>query len=286
MVSIRGSSLTTDQLKSRYRKKVEVFLEGPDDLGIYQNYWFPHIADKVNFRLAEDGNSALPGCNGVEKNVLAQRTAGIPAYGLIDRDAVDDPELACNPDDTSFVQTMYGKSPYVYYTIRWELENYLVDAMAWEQERVNAKTRGAGKRAEEKVVEELLAHCKILVAHAAANVVRHIWGETKIGDGFGILAESREDFEKLLFQGPMQNLTVEKIAEYKEWVRKIEAFDMPGAPPIQRVLAMCRRVHGKALLERFFRGRNIQDDKRFSVAGRLAGNVPNELVARVHSWVS
>jgi hypothetical protein len=285
MGSIRGKGFTTNQLKSRYRKKVEVFLEGADDLGVYKNYWFAGLVDKIHFRLAEDGDLALPGCNGVERNVISQRSAGIDAYGLIDRDAVNDIHLACDPDDVAFVSTNSGRNPHVYYTIRWELENYLVDASAWEHERVNAKTRGEGRRSDDEVVAELLEHCKILVAHAAANVVRHLRGQPKIGDGFGTGAKCRADFENLLFTGPMRNASQADRAEYNQWVEKIEAFDIPSSPPIIRLLAMCRRVHGKALIERFFRTYNIQDDKRFSVAGRLAANVPNELAARVQSWI-
>jgi hypothetical protein len=280
------SGLSTTQLKSRYRDKVEVYVEGKDDLAIYKNYWFTQLTDRLNFICAEEGSAAVPGCVGVERNVLAQRMAGIDAYGLIDRDAVSDFLHASETNDVSYLGKNYQKNPYVYYTVRWELENYLIDPDVWEQERVNAKTQGHNRREAPVVSEEILAHCQILVAHAAANVVRQTFGLPKIPDGFGSQAKSRADYEAELFKTIMSDASEEQKNAYHEWVSRIEAFDLPGSAPSERVFAICRRVHGKALLLRFFKAYNIQDDKRFSVAYHLAGKVPKELSDKLQSWLS
>lgn len=194
MASIRGRGLSTAQIRSRYANRVEIFVEGQDDLGVYKNYWFAGIADKAVFKLSESGPIPLPGCTGVERNVLHQRAAGIQAYGLIDRDAVEDSELSCMPDDALFLSENKNRNPNIYYTLRWELENYLIDAVAWEQERVNSKTRGDGRRPADEVMVEILSHCDILVAHAAANALLHSLGKAKIGDGFGSQVDSRAAF--------------------------------------------------------------------------------------------
>ncbi|WP_161805163.1 DUF4435 domain-containing protein [Amantichitinum ursilacus] len=260
-------------------------MEGQDDLGVYKNYWFSGIADKAVFKLAETGPVPLPGCNGVERNVLYQRAAGIQAYGLVDRDAVEDSALSCTPDDSLFLSENMNKNPNIYYTLRWELENYLIDAVAWEQERVNSKTRGDGRRPAEEVMVEIFCHCDILVAHAAANALLHSLGKPKIGDGFGTKVDTRADFEDLLFAGPFKGLSAADIADYSSWKQRIEAFDLPHGTVEQRVFAISRRIHGKALLERFFKKYSIQDDKRFSVASRISGRIPQEIALRVAEWV-
>jgi hypothetical protein len=286
MASIRGRGLSTAQIRSRYAKKVEIYVEGIDDLGVYQNYWFSNIADKASFKLSESGPVPISGCVGVERNVLHQRQAGIQAYGLVDRDSIEDTEFACTVDDATFVSENHNKNPNIYYTLRWELENYLIDAVAWEQERVNAKTRGAGRRPSNEVLAEILRHCDILVAHAAANTTLHILGLPKIGDGFGTRAETRDEFEEMLFAGPLKGFSAEQRRLYENWKSKIEAFDIPGGTIEERVFAIARRIHGKALLERFFKKYSIQDDKRFSVAGQIAGRVPHELLQKVNEWIA
>lgn len=283
MTSISG--LTTTQLKSRYRDKVEIYVEGKDDISIYRNYWFSKFADRVSFISAEDGGVPIPGCVGVERNVLAQREVGIDAYGLIDRDAIRDVSHANEPDDDSYVKGNYSSNPYVYYTVRWELENYLIDPEILEQERVNAKTQGNNKRNSDLVIDEILSHCQILIAHAAANVVRQLENLPKIPDGFGCQAKSRQAYETDLFNTIMLGATAEQKALYSSWVAKIEAFDMPGGAPSQRLAAISRRVHGKALLMRFFKAYQIQDDRRFSVAFGLIGRVPQELSDKLQSWL-
>ncbi|WP_199051919.1 DUF4435 domain-containing protein [Aquitalea sp. ASV15] len=283
MANIIG--LSTSQIKSRYRDKVEVYVEGKDDLAIYKNYWFSQLTDKLNFICAEEGGAAVPGCVGVERNVITQRLAGIDAYGLIDRDAVSDFIHASETNDISYLEKNYQKNPYIYYTVRWELENYLIDPDVWEQERVNAKTQGHNRREAMAVYEEILEHCQILVAHAAANVVRQIFGQPKIPDGFGSQAKSRAAYEKELFSTIMLDASEEQQIAYREWVSRIEAFDFPDGTPSDRVLAICRRIHGKALLLRFFKTYNIQDEKRFSVAYHLAGKVPRELSDKLLSWL-
>jgi hypothetical protein len=285
MASIRGRGLTTGQIKSRYANRVEIFVEGKDDLGVYKNYWFAHISDKLLFKLSEIGPVPVSGCTGVERNVLQQRAAGVQAYGLIDRDAIKDLEFSCTPDDAHFLAENRNKNPNIYYTLRWELENYLIDAVAWEQERVNAKTRGEGSRPPDEVLSEILSHCDILVAHAAANALLHSLGKAKIGDGFGSEAGTRAAFEQMLFSGPFKGFSPEQLAAYASWKQKIEAFDMPNGNVEQRVFAISRRIHGKALLERFFKKYSIQDDKRFSVASRMSGRVPREIASTVQAWV-
>ncbi|MFZ4876625.1 hypothetical protein ACL9RI_16215 [Janthinobacterium sp. Mn2066] len=285
MASIRGRGFSTSQIRSRYANRVEIFVEGQDDLGVYKNYWFANISDKAVFKLSETGPIPISGCVGVERNVLYQRAAGIQAYGLVDRDSLEDLEFSCTPDDALFLSENQNKNPNIYYTLRWELENYLIDAVAWEQERVNAKTKGDGRRSTDEVMVEILSHCDILVAHAAANALLHSIGKAKIGDGFGSHVDSRAAFEQLLLTGPFKGFDEKQLDAYASWKQKIEAFDLPNGTVEQRVFAISRRIHGKALVERFFKKYSIQDDKRFSVAGRISGRIPQEISARIQEWV-
>ncbi|WP_175684561.1 DUF4435 domain-containing protein [Burkholderia anthina] len=285
MASLTGQGLTSSQIKSRYAKRIEVFIEGQDDIAVYGTFWFKHLADRLQFRLAEDGPAKHSGCVGVEKNVAIQRTAGIDAYGIIDRDSLEDIPVACATDDNAFLASNRARDPYVYFTLRWELENYLVDPATWERERVDLLHRGAGQRLDQEVVEELVAHCEALIPHAAANAFRKERGKQKLGDGACRVYADRAEVQRFLDTNILTGLNATERAEYDAWVQRIEAFDEPTAPPAERLVKLCRRIHGKALLDRFCYRHRLQVDIRFAVARVLSGNVPSELNDAISGWI-
>jgi hypothetical protein len=284
MANNRRELVSTNQLKSSYRKATEVYLEGENDVAIYKNYWFPDLLGKVSFIAAETGDIKVPGCKGVQRNVMEKRAAvGTRAFGICDRDANPDIEVALNADDGQFIQTNHSQNPYIYYTILLELENYLVDPIQWENIRIDTKkSKGEGKRSPDEVAGELWTHCDVLVAHAAGNLAlqRH---EPKgnVPDGFGATTKSRVDYENELFT--KKNFTDEQKAAYFHWVKRIEAFDTPTTPPLQRVFAISRRVHGKALVSRFCQIHRIGSDLVFGVARHIPP--PREIAEKLESWL-
>jgi hypothetical protein len=280
MASIQG--LSSNQLKDLYRNKIIVYLEGDDDITIYKNYWFRNIIDKVDFKLAKDGVVPIPGCYGVEMNVLSQRQAGVKAFGFIDRDAVQDFLHINETDDSKYILANSQRNQYVHYTVRWELENYLIDPEILEQERVNDKGKGIGRRETAIVAAELVQQCDLLKVHAAANIVLHQAKMKKVEDGFALNVNQRALYESAILA---KYIPPSEIPFYSSCLADIEAFDLPGQSAEKRLASLVRRVHGKALFMRFFYMHKIQHEKKFSVADKLCARVPEELKNKLHSWV-
>ena len=284
MANVRSGQANTDQLKSGYRNEIEVYLEGKDDFLIYKNYWFPHLQGKIAFIPARTAGIKVPGSKGVQKNVIEKRKViGAKVFGICDRDAVPDIEVALNIDDQEFIKKNHAQNPYIYYTVLLELENYLVDPTRWEIFRIDTKTGGDGERAVDEVTKELWSHCDILIAHAAANLtLQQIEPKGRVGDGFGAQAKSRAEYENELFT--KKNFTDQQKEAYYQWVERIEAFDMPSEPQLRRVFAISRRVHGKALVTRFCQTHCIGTPLIFGVARHIPP--PVEIVKKLNSWVN
>ena len=260
-----------------------MFLEGGDDLCIYKHYWFQNYADKIDFRVAEEGVVSIPGCSGVETNVLLQRQAGVKAYGFVDRDSVSDFPHSNETDDERYLDENKRQNQFVYRTVRWEIENYLIDPEVLEQIRVNEKAKGVGKRTVAEVAAELLLHCDVLKVHAAANIVLHQARKKKIEDGFASGTRERTEYEAQVFDKYISEAEKE---EYQRSLSKIEAFDPTNESVEKRLSSLIRRVHGKALFMRFFYEHRIQGEKRFSVADKLCTRVPDELASVLGAWVT
>ena len=69
--------------------------------------------------------------------------------------------------------------------------------------------------------------------------------------------------------------------EYNTHLRSVAAFDSPdGIPANERVIALLRRIHGKALLERFLHvSHKIQVDVKGLLANRIKEKacIPHEI---------
>ena len=199
-----------------------------------------------------------------------ERQAGNSAWGIVDRDTVMSKELwdlVHETDDEAFEKAKpFGRSIKV--LLRWEMESYLIDCEALEH--IQAALKKEPERAMPAVFKELLDHCLILVPHATINAVLHKHRIKKVGDGYTNRFTTAEAVTKDIRQTQIPRLPDSGLADYKDHLPRVEAFDSPGAPVEERLNALLRRIDGKALLERFFHvARNIQVDVKGLLADRI-----------------
>lgn len=285
MANLRERSLSNRGAIERNRRRVEVFLEGKDDLSLFGLYWFQSLKDKVEFRCAEKGPIPTPGCNGVRDNVRHLReVGGVVAYGILDRDALPDSLEACETDDGIFLSRNANREPFIYYTLFWEIENYLIRATEMEQDRCDNSRNPELCRPDFEVYRELREHCDTLVPHAAINVHLHRRGIKKVGDGATNEYATRAEVDAFFRQCHLGTASDGDLAEYDDWLKRIDAFDSPGKPDEERVALMQRRIHGKAILQRFFNRRKIESEVRWRLARK--SSAPAELVAILAEWTS
>ncbi len=164
MANLREDNVPNRGAVGRNRKKVKVFLEGKDDLAFLSLYWFPELKDRIDFRLAQEGPIPESGCNGVRKNVRFLREQGSSlAFGILDRDAIPDAIEACELDDHQFLNRNSEREPFIYYTLFWEIENYLIQAEPMEEERCDSSRDPEPCRPIAEVHQELREHCQTLI---------------------------------------------------------------------------------------------------------------------------
>lgn len=288
MANLRARELQGAGAIGRNRRRIKVFLEGKDDLALFSWYWFSDQKDFVEFCKAEDGPIKQSGCRGVQANVRHHReNTGTPAFGIVDRDAL----LAENfftevseTDDRVFVEGNLQRDPFIYCTLFWEVENYLIEAQGMETIRCDSQPHPEQPRPVEIVHQELREHCDALIPHAAINAYLHEHGKQKVNDGCTNTQGNRVDVDTFFRANHLASLSKEEIARYQEWVSSVDAFDDLNKSDQERIRLMQRRIHGKALLQRFFRRRNIQSEVRWHLARQCAK--PQEIEAKLQEWIN
>jgi hypothetical protein len=286
MGNLKNNPLDSESLFRRYSGQIIVYLESSDDNSIYSNLWFADRLEEFQFRPANKGAATYGGCQAVRESVNYDRTSGIKAFGIVDRDIVmteDHWHLVWETDNSRFAQAMpFG--PYVKVLNRWELENYLIDSQAIEEYLANHI--GTKARNTQDVIKELLEHCDVLILHTAGNAVCHKERIKKFPDGF---TENKDKIRldqdiKQRFQ--QHNSYQQDYQDYLNNIAKAQAFDTPSAPDEERLEKLLRIVHGKALLNRIKRQHNISHEIRFHLAAAIKRNrnVPSEISTYLESF--
>lgn len=287
MANLRERQFDSAQVKGRYRHRVEIYVEGKDDSALFRNFWFGDLVDRVDFIEAENGPVNHSGCEGVRRNVAAQRQRGILAFGLIDRDALLDTQLANETDDSTYLSRTASQYSHLHYTLLWEIENYLIDPEALEQYRADSKAMGAA-RPIAVVEQEIREHCEALLPHAACNASLHMGGIKKLPDGYTNSHLDRISVERHIqaTELPKQDPAIQ--ATYVQNLALVDAFDDPAQTDRIRIRLLKRRIHGKALLKRFAYQHQLQGEIPFHVARKISPTQSplNELRDQIEAWLS
>lgn len=151
----------------------------------------------------------------------------------------------------------------------WKLESYLADGKTLEfiQAGLNKKRQ----RPLSDVYQELLDHCHSLIPHAAINAVLQLNRRKGIGDGFKNKFGNQEQVNAFIRQTTIPKLPENAQTDYETHLRAVIAFDSANGTPVnERVKGLLRRIHGKALLQRFL---NVSHKIQVDVKGLLANRI-------------
>ena len=285
MAALKSSKAgTSDKFIGRYRGKTTVYLEGVDDTAVYARQWFNNRLDRLDFQNPD----AAPGCDAVIAKVADDRRAGLKAFGVVDRDALQAKRnwpLVWETDDDKFSAARpFGE--HIRVTLYWEMESYLIHPEALEEYIANHE-KGRLPRTRAEVVADLLRHAQCLIPHAAINAALHEEGKTECGDTFA-KTDTRSNIEQKIEQSQRSRLTDKGWKNYRACIKKVEAFDFTDKPDEIRIAGLLRRIHGKALLDRIKKSANISHDITFHVAAGIKrrGDIPNELLNYVDEFCS
>lgn len=275
----QGFIADSERLSSRYGGVPVIYVESEEDRHVFGDCWFRDRLSKVEFKPALSV-AAASGCNGVISAVSEELQAGNAAWGIVDRDAVmshDKWTLVHETNDSIYeANKPFGDN--IKALCRWEMESYLVDGEALEYYRAGFAKQPA--RQLNAVYLELFEHCQALVPHAAINAVFHHYHQKGLGDGETNQFTSRSQVDGYIQNTKLPKLPTTAASEYAQHLAQVEAFDYPEAPTKDRVNGLLRRVHGKAILQRFQHTYKIQ---KIELDGLLAkrieekGRVPVEI---------
>lgn len=273
VVKERSGLAQADRLADRYGGVPVIYVEADDDRYVFGDCWFKHWLSRIEFQAAAL-QCGTAGCSGGIDAVASDRQAGNFAWGIVDRDTVMSRclwNLVNETDDaiyTGLASQEFG--PEIKLLCRWEMENYLIDGLALEQCR--AERAMTPERSADVVYQELLADCQMLISHAAINSVCHKYHVKGLGDGYANRFACREEMEADIQQGKLASLAAVNAAahdDYGQQIAHLQAFDQPAETDAIRVTALLRRLHGKALLERYAHRCKLQDELRGTLANRI-----------------
>ncbi|MDP1651899.1 MAG: hypothetical protein Q8L56_04160 [Rhodocyclaceae bacterium] len=267
-----------DRLSARYGGVPVIYVESEEDSYVFGECWFKDRLSHVEFRSASH-QCSFSGCSAVIKAVADERRTGNAAWGIVDRDAVmsEDMWLLVNETDDVAYENSKPFGTEVKALCCWEMENYLADGDALEQCRAEIKMQPA--RQSQDVYQELLGHCQALVPHAAINAVCHQHRVRGLSDGYTRRFATRAEVEAGIQTEKLTGLPPSAAAAYTMHLSHVDAFDLPGATPAARTRALLRRIHGKALLDRFSAAHSIKIDLKGLLANRIRemARVPAEV---------
>lgn len=282
MASLKENNLSSSaEILKRQKGKPIIYVEGESDKKIFENYWFVDYLEKVSFSIVQQ----TQGCGAVVQRVAADRTVGIDAFGIVDRDKLMGDRnwtLLRETDDGIFESS--PPYPKIKVTLRWELESYLIDPVAVESYLAPA-CGGRAERPIAEVIDELLNHADALVLHAALNQSFHMNGKKAPGDGFTNL-DDRSVVDERIVNNIFPTASAQLVADFKSSVPAIDAFAGPaGTSPRQRLDGLLRIINGKAMLERIKKSGNITHDITYLIAKEVkrSGAIPIELLTFVQS---
>lgn len=280
----------TETVDKRYVNKVIVYLESPEDVAILAERWFFDIGENLEFKPSDQGYSSTGGCSGVCQSVEIDRSNGVIAFGIVDRDALLSKRLWDLIWETDNVQYLAAApfGPYIRPLIRWEIENYLI-APEVVEEYLADHEHGRTQRSSDDIIIELLKDCDALIPMMAACALLHEHGVSAPGDGY-LKQEFRTELEECLCT---QYISY-KLKDIKDWQGKFEnnkcrvqLFDNQSIEGKERLESLLRIIDGKRLLERLKYRHNVKDDPRFHLARKIREIkcVPDEIKLYVFSLV-
>lgn len=269
-----------DRMAARYGGVPVIYVESDEDHYIYGECWFKECLSRVEFKPATS-QCGFGGCSAVTTAVGKERAAGNSAWGIVDRDVVmsrDLWNLVHETDDAQYERTQpFGAKIKV--LRRWEIENYLVDAIALE--KCQAELNCQPSRPDQDVIQEILDHCQALVPHAAITATYHEFKKNAPGDGCTNKFATRTDVDTNIRSTMFSSLPSTAVGRYNHHIPLVDAFDIANGAPKDRVTAMLRRVNGKAMLQRFSFAHKIQNiNIKGLLANRIKENnrVPEEII--------
>lgn len=268
-----------DRLSARYGGVPVVYVESEEDSYVFGECWFKDRLSHVEFRPALQ-QCNFSGCSAVIKAVAEERKAGNSAWGVVDRDMVMSENMwhLVNETDDAAYESAKPFGAEVKTLCRWEMESYLADGEVMEKCR--AEIEMEPPRPTQDVYDELLDHCQVLIPHAAINAVCHQHRVEGLSDGYtNRRFSTRAETEARVQQDKFPKLPSSAAADYAIHVSHVDAFDLPGQTSTARVNALLRRIHGKALLNRFSAAHGIRIDLKGLLANRIRemARVPAEV---------
>lgn len=280
MGAVKGGETlgNSDRLVARYGGVPVIYVESEEDRYVFGDCWFKDRLSRIEFQPAAT-QCGFAGCSAVIQAVGDERAAGNPAWGIVDRDVLMSQNLwhlVHETDDTQYEQAKpFGAEVKV--LCLWEMESYLADTRALEQCR--AELSKQPPRAAAAVDEELLDHCQALIPHAAINAARHEIRVAGLPDGYTDRFPTRADVERDIQTRILANQPAQMTILYSQHLPRVDAFDLAGAAPEDRVGGLLRRVAGKAVLKRFGAKHNISVDLKGLLANRIKeqNRVPDEI---------
>lgn len=273
----------TGNLRKTYFKRAIVYLESQEDYLIVGNRWFHNEGELLEFKSADEG--AGGGANQVIDKVTNERSEGVVAFGLVDRDALlakHNWDSWWQRDDDQFAETRpFGE--HVRVLKRWEIENYLLEPSVIEEEQANLAGRAVNHESPAtQLIQEALGPAKLL---SAASITLHARGQ-KLGDDLNrvdTMKQLQEKIaEKINSQGTELQANLDRIEQFGE-----------GHPVDSRIYweRISRMLDGKRILKRlgWAHGElNNPRDYRLSLATkiRLAGKIDPEFTLHIEEFKS
>lgn len=270
---------SSDQIELRNIAKRFIYLESKEDVLVFGERWFPDRGEQVEFHPASVGGNG--GGNDVIARVKADRSVGIEAWGVVDRDilaARRDWDAFFDADDASFAaRKVFGE--YVLVLRCWEMECYLLHPEVLEMHLADAQ--GRSPRPTPKLIEELfeLVCCKLPIL--AANIMLNSYGKKELSRSFG----KNQDCIKLL-NVIEQQIEKDGIAPdlLEDCLERIVNFGTGHSPYSEaHWLGLLRILDGKLLVEWIKDRFDLKDECRFALATRTKnlGKVDDMLEKRI-----
>ncbi len=251
-------------IDAKYIQKVIVYLESEEDFQIFKERWFHDEGERVEFRSSDTGRGG--GCAEVVRQVKSDRQNGIPAFGIVDRDAVMREgrwDVFWETDDRKYKNAM-PLGHHIRPLCRWEIENYLLDPDELESILADeGKDFPRSKRPVELMIKELIGHCNTLIPVMALDILFHENGTSSLKIGFGSNCHNRNQVEQELS---------EKISDpdkFKDYKTRIEGFaEKHPSDSMEYLDRLNRMIDGKRIFHRI-EHQNRLKDRRFTLARRI-----------------
>lgn len=154
-----------------------IVLEGGEDVVLFKRYWFFDFLDRFEFVQANDMGVGA-GASAVGEAVTASQAAGIPAFGLFDRDCLfkrADWPMMFSVDDAAFDAAT--ADAHTATNRRWEIEAYLLEPELIPRWVRSHHRQAPASQAEcDSAVDRAIEECESLLAAQPYLATAHCCG--------------------------------------------------------------------------------------------------------------